>query len=304
MAWTPGPGGRPRACCPRCGSLERHRFLAFLVQALAEELGRGPVLDVGPSAALALHLKHLSLDRYIAMDRDPGADRRRADVIGDITSLPFASGSISTVVCYHVLEHVPEDRTAIAELARVLSPAGLALIQVPCRFDRPTEEDPDAPEEERVRRFGQADHVRYYGGDFEDRLRAEGLMLQRVSPRDFLPDDVIELGRMVADEVVWLGTKEAADGYKDRIGKRATFALAALWQAGAATQRGELARVRGQLESARSSTAAAQARAEKSEEKYRRLRSRWPVRVMGSMAAWGRSVTGRGNGRRSEKQRA
>jgi SAM-dependent methyltransferase len=262
------------------------------------------VLDVGPSAALAGHLKHLSLERYIAMDRDPGADRRRADVIGDLTKLPFASGSISTVVCYHVLEHVPEDRAAMAELVRVLSPDGLALLQVPCRFDRPTDEDPGAPEEERVRRFGQADHVRYYGADFEDRLRAEGLMLQRVSPRDFLPGDVIDLGRMVAGEVVWLGTKEAADGYKDRIGKRATFALAALWQAGAATQRGELARVTGQLESARSAAAAAQVRAERSEEKYRRLRSRWPVRVMGTMAAWGRSVTGRGDSSGSKKQGA
>jgi hypothetical protein len=125
-----------------------------------------------------------------------------------------------------------------------------------------------------------------------------------VSPRGFLQDDVIELGRMVADEVVWHGTKVAAVGYKERTGKQAAFALAAQWQAGAATQRGELARLKGQLESARNAAAAAQARAEKSEEKHRRLRSRWPVKVMGSMVAWGRSVTGRGNGRRSAKQRA
>ncbi len=54
------------------------------------------------------------------------------------------------------------------EIARVLAPTGVGLVQVPFRPGTVLDEDPSAPVEERVRRFGQADHVRYYGDDFED----------------------------------------------------------------------------------------------------------------------------------------
>ena len=78
------------------------------------------------------------------------------------------------MVQFHVLEHIPDDGAAIREMVRVLKPGGLALVQVPYRATVPTDEDPNASEEERTQRFGQADHVRYYGKDFNDRLRDNG----------------------------------------------------------------------------------------------------------------------------------
>ena len=49
----------------------------------------------------------------------------------DITRLPFADGSFDVVVCSEVLEHIADNRTAIAELIRVLKPGGNLAVTVP-----------------------------------------------------------------------------------------------------------------------------------------------------------------------------
>jgi ubiquinone/menaquinone biosynthesis C-methylase UbiE len=58
-----------------------------------------------------------------------GAD---ADVKeGDALSLPFADEEFDRVVAAEILEHVPADIQAIAELARVLRPGGTLAVTVP-----------------------------------------------------------------------------------------------------------------------------------------------------------------------------
>lgn len=52
-------------------------------------------------------------------------------VNGDGCRLPFADASFERVIAAEVLEHVPDDERAMAELARVLRPGGLAAITVP-----------------------------------------------------------------------------------------------------------------------------------------------------------------------------
>jgi SAM-dependent methyltransferase len=73
------------------------------------------------------------LDLFGAM-RDAGEvpDGAEADIKqGDALSLPFADGEFDRVVAAEVLEHVPDDTTAIAELARVLRPGGTMAVTVP-----------------------------------------------------------------------------------------------------------------------------------------------------------------------------
>jgi SAM-dependent methyltransferase len=50
---------------------------------------------------------------------------------GDALSLPFVDGEFDRVVAAEVLEHIPDDTTAIAELARVLRPGGTLAVTVP-----------------------------------------------------------------------------------------------------------------------------------------------------------------------------
>ncbi len=50
---------------------------------------------------------------------------------GDATRLPFADGSFDAVITSEVLEHIPDDTGAIAELVRVLRPGGVFAATVP-----------------------------------------------------------------------------------------------------------------------------------------------------------------------------
>ncbi len=50
---------------------------------------------------------------------------------GDALSLPFADAEFDRVVASEVLEHIPADTDAIAELARVLRPGGTMAVTVP-----------------------------------------------------------------------------------------------------------------------------------------------------------------------------
>ena len=73
------------------------------------------------------------LDLFGAMreagEAPPGAE---ADIKqGDALSLPFADGEFDRVVAAEVLEHLPLDTGAMAELARVLRPGGTLAVTVP-----------------------------------------------------------------------------------------------------------------------------------------------------------------------------
>jgi SAM-dependent methyltransferase len=51
--------------------------------------------------------------------------------VADIASLPFGDGAFDLVVSFETIEHVPNPEAALAELARVLDPAGLLVISTP-----------------------------------------------------------------------------------------------------------------------------------------------------------------------------
>ena len=63
----------------------------------------------------------------------------------------------------------------MAEIARVLRPTGIAVIQVPLSGRLTTDEAVLTTAGERTARYGQADHVRFYGADFFARLSEAGL---------------------------------------------------------------------------------------------------------------------------------
>jgi SAM-dependent methyltransferase len=173
------PAGDRRAC-PRCASWQRHRLLALYLRRHTA-LGRQPVrlLHFAPEPGLRAWLSALPGVDYVAGDLDPAPGDLALDVTG--TGLPGAS--FDAVLCVHVLEHVPDDRAALRELHRLLRPGGWAIVQVPLMLET-TDEDPDLTDPaERLRRFGQADHVRIYGRDFLDRFAGAGFAVTAHSMR-------------------------------------------------------------------------------------------------------------------------
>lgn len=55
-------------------------------------------------------------------------------VNGDALDVPFPDCSFDRVICSEVLEHIWDDRRAIAELVRVLRPGGRLAVTVPTRW--------------------------------------------------------------------------------------------------------------------------------------------------------------------------
>jgi SAM-dependent methyltransferase len=178
------PDRADRGVCPRCGSRQRHRLLWLYLDrhtSLSDEEGR--VLHFAPEAGLAARLRRTLPGHYATADIVPG----RADLRLDLEQLDVPSESVDVVLCVHVLEHVHDDRAALRELHRVLAPGGWGIVQVPI-FGERTDEDPAITDPElREARFGQRDHVRVYGRDFEERLREAGFEVEIVLFREQIP---------------------------------------------------------------------------------------------------------------------
>ena len=172
-----GAPPRPNVRCPHCDALDRHRILWGRVREIIRPGDR--VLHFAPEAALAHNIAHVPNIDYTAADVDPSGSHLETEfpiVRADITCQPWRDGWFDVIVVSHVLEHVPDDHAALRELRRVIKPDGRVISHHP--FDPGREhtfEDPSiTTPAERLRVYGQADHVRIYGRDLPDRWRSVG----------------------------------------------------------------------------------------------------------------------------------
>lgn len=179
-----GLARRPNAQCPTCGSVERHRFLWLYLQRRTDFFRRrAVVLHTAPEPALAAPFQSQHGHGYVSVD----AFNPYVDVQGDLICLPFKDSHFDIVISCHVLEHIKDDRKAIRELARVLRPAGWAVIMVPFDPGRATYEDLSlTTAAERKAVFGHPFHYRSYGHDLVSRLAEAGLNAKVVESNKLL----------------------------------------------------------------------------------------------------------------------
>jgi SAM-dependent methyltransferase len=165
-------GSPPRweARCPSCGSLERHRQLALLLRQKAVIPVGASLLHFAPEVCVADILRK-SASRYFTAD----LFRKDVDRNLNIESIDLPDGSFDCIVCSHVLEHV-DDKRSLAEIRRILTPAGVLVAMVPIveGCDTTYEDEAICDELGRELHFGQNDHVRVYGKDFRERLHEAG----------------------------------------------------------------------------------------------------------------------------------
>jgi ubiquinone/menaquinone biosynthesis C-methylase UbiE len=102
--------------------------------------GAKSILDIGSGAGqIAKHLlRYADADaRITCCDLSPEMLRRSRNrlkstvpdhVAADLCHLPFADNSFDCITCGYVLEHLPEARPGLAELARVMQPGGRLLL--------------------------------------------------------------------------------------------------------------------------------------------------------------------------------
>lgn len=196
----------PNRKCPECGSLERHRlqwlYLRERTNLLEEPL---KVIHFAPELALQQLLKAQSKLDYHSAD----LSSKRAAEHFDICAIPYPDNTFDVILCSHVLEHVPDDRKAMAELFRVMKPGGWGLIEAPHASSlAETLEDPTVTtDEERTRLYGQKDHVRRYGRDYFTRLRSAGFEVVTHHYAKELPPDLIRKYRLNVRGTITICTK-------------------------------------------------------------------------------------------------
>lgn len=149
-----------RYICPVCRSIDRDRLYKLYLDRFLRNDKICRFLEFAPSPSLSKYLRRRADLQYRTADLlMPGVD----DVV-DITDMQvYADDSFDFFICSHVLEHVPDDARALAELYRILAPGGSGIIMTPITPEGSFDEDPSVSDEaERWRRFAQGDHVRLY----------------------------------------------------------------------------------------------------------------------------------------------
>jgi hypothetical protein len=185
--------------CPVCASMQRHRLVWLFFLRKSNLFDRNPkrMLHVAPEVALQPRLACIPNLDYLTADlQDP-----KCMVKMDVTDIQYPDNTFDVVYCSHVLEHVPDDRKAIRELARVLKPEGWAVFMVPLSEEQTIEDLWVTSPSEREKLFGQYDHVRQYGPDFKDRLEEEGFKVTVLKPSQIAPEDGVRMGLPMRDSV-------------------------------------------------------------------------------------------------------
>lgn len=163
---------REEAQCVHCGALERHRLLWLFLRERTDLFDGKPkkMLHVAPESCFESRLKERLGEDYLTADLSSS----RAMVKMDICDIQYADQSFDVIYCSHVLEHVADDRQALRELFRVLKNNRWAILLVPITCEKTFEDSSIVDPKERLKAFGQEDHVRRYGPDYIERLRAAG----------------------------------------------------------------------------------------------------------------------------------
>ena len=167
--------------CPSCGSLSRDRRLWQILE--RDYINFTPkILDFSPSRALYRKLKAFRKFRKVDYITTDLSGNFLADAHYDITNIDVSDETFDVIICYHVLEHIIEDETAMQELYRILKPNGTCLIQTPFKEGDIYEDYAITSPEDRLTHFGQDDHVRIYSVEgISQRLQTSGFKVKALS---------------------------------------------------------------------------------------------------------------------------
>lgn len=173
--------------CPNCGALVRHRMIIAALENLSVPGNRviagKKALHFAPESRLSARLRSMA-STYTTAD----LNRSDVDLRIDMSDMKTINDKeYGAVIACDVLEHILDDKRAISEIHRILTPGGVAILTVPQKDDLEiTYSDssittPDA----RVAAFGHHDHLRIYGRDFTKMLEEGGFLVLEIGSDSF-----------------------------------------------------------------------------------------------------------------------
>tara|TARA_R110002049_G_scaffold3795_5_gene27660 strand:- start:138614 stop:139393 length:780 start_codon:yes stop_codon:yes gene_type:complete len=206
-----GVSPRNNAKCYTCGSLERDRLLWNYFHEKVpffKNNTKGRVLHFAPEKVFYQLLDANKHIEYVPCDLIPERFKfvKNTPITkADITNIPFEDNTFDFIICNHVLEHIPDDSLAMAELFRVMKKGGQGIFQVPIDYDREVtyEDFSITTPEGREKAFGQNDHVRWYGLDYKNKLEDSGFKVDVDDyVKSFSPKELKKYG-FVSTELIY-----------------------------------------------------------------------------------------------------
>ncbi len=191
--------------CINCGSLPRNRLLwLYMNNELNITHTHYSLLHFSPAKSIKRKINELKNIEYTTTDYEKGEDKQY-----DITAINDADNRYDLIICYHVFEHILEDSKAMKELCRVLKSGGKALLQVPLKEGDTYEDISVTSPTERLKHFGQDDHVRIYGkNNFEERLSNAGFSVKAFSYATTFSDEIIDRNGLNKQELIFICSKK------------------------------------------------------------------------------------------------
>lgn len=179
--------------CRLCDSGIRQRLL-FAALTFTDEFSfekiieNKKILHFAPENYLSDILKSKSSIYKTADFASPGYSYHNIDFLIDISEMKeIDNESFDCVIACDVLEHVPKHIDGIKEVFRILTKGGHCIFTVPQKdnLDLTYEDQSITDPVGREKAYGQSDHLRIYGNDFEAIMKSCGFEVTLIDEKSF-----------------------------------------------------------------------------------------------------------------------